>query len=117
MKGIIEEYGTFIATTIVALVVLSYLLTSITSPKGAFHRFVVINMENTGAESQVVIKEWDINSIKVVYKDDGGLYFTGTGTLPSYNSVEETPWAELAGEIIFVRIEDGIIVPDKIPIE
>lgn len=117
MKGLLEEYGTFVFTAIITLIVVSFLINSATSPEGVIHRFAVVNMENMGAESQVVLKEWKIGSITATLKDDGGLRLSGTGTLPNYGSVEDTPWALEAGNIDFVRIEDSVTVSGDVPIK
>jgi len=116
MKGIFEEYGTFVVSAMIGLLVLSFLFTSISSPEGALHKLTIATFKGVGVESQVILEEWDIGSIHVVLKDDGGLYFTGTGTLPTYSSVEESPWANEVGHIDFVEVEDGVTVSGEIPI-
>lgn len=117
MKGMIEEYGTYIIAVIIAFIVLTFLLNSVISPEGSIHKFAIVNMESMGAETQTVLEgcSWTIDGIEIVLKDDGGLYLSGTGTLPNYETVEDTPWAAKAGKIDFVSVESGVIVSGKIP--
>lgn len=115
MKGMFEEYGTFVATVIIAMCLISFLITSSMRPDGAIHQFIVGNMANYGAETQTVIEEWDVGTVKISLKDDGGLYISGSGTLPSYSAVEETPWAEQSGNIIFVHIDNNVTVSGAVP--
>lgn len=117
MKGFIEEYGTFIITAITAIILISFIVFESTSPTGIIHRLFVGNMENMGVETQTIVEEWDVGTINVKLKDDGGLYFTGTGTLPTYNSVEVTPWADQTEYISFVDVSAGVTVNGTIPIK
>lgn len=116
VKGIFEEYGTFTVSVIIASLVLSFLISSAVLPNGAFHKLMVVGMESMGAETQVVIEEWEIGSLKATLKDNGCLYITGNGTLPTYDSVSDTPWAEHAEDIDYVTVEDGVSVSGEIPI-
>ncbi|MGN0672810.1 MAG: hypothetical protein ACI4KJ_00020 [Anaerovoracaceae bacterium] len=49
MKGIIEEYGTFIIGSIIALSIISAMIYAAVAQDGAIHMFVRMMMENVGA--------------------------------------------------------------------
>lgn len=116
MKGFLEEYGSLFLTVFLGLSIISFAFYSTSSETGAIHKLAVKAIENMGARSKTNIKEWDIGSIKATLKDDGILYLTGSGTLPAYDNVGETPWAEQAGWIDHVVVENGVIVTGEIPI-
>ncbi|MGN0672488.1 MAG: hypothetical protein ACI4KE_07630 [Anaerovoracaceae bacterium] len=117
MKGMFEEYGGFVVTAIVALMIVSFLVFSFVMPDGAFHRLVAGSLAENGAVTQTVIDEWDIGSVKATLKDDGGLYITGTGTLPDYESIDDTPWKDQSENIDFVKVSGSVTAGDKIPIK
>lgn len=117
MKGMIEEYGSVVVAVIIGVGMLAFLMFSVSSPQGILHKFAVVNMESMGAKTKVVVEEWTINDIKAALKDDGGLYLSGNGTLPSYGSVEDAPWAEMAEYIDFVKVGDGVTVTGEVPVD
>lgn len=116
MKGMVEEYGSVVVAVIIGLGMIAFLMFSVSSPQGVLHRFAVVSMEGMGAKTKVIVEEWTIGDVKAVLKDDGGLYLSGNGTLPSYSSVEETPWAEMSEHIDFVKVGDGVTITGEVPV-